>query len=485
VLIDLLYEAARTRPAHDAIVHGEQRLTYFELTERVERLAHGLAGRGVRAGDAVALLMGNTPAWVECFLAVTGLGAVAVPLNPQFKRDEVEFCFRACGVSAAVGDAQSTPLCERIAADVEMPIQVITTAPARVDAVSPETLIAGNAPLGLDARGPDEWLMQQFSSGSTGRPKRLARTHGQCCAESRSYTWVGPEDRVFCAVPLFHTYGFGCCLLAALRAGATLVLMEEPNPFVLTRMRALELLERERATVFPGVPFHFRLLAEAAGNADLSALRLCFSAGTALERPAFDAFRAHFGVAVRQLYGCTEAGTLTANLDPDPVATYESVGTPVGEVRVEVVDGEIVVSGPALTRGYLDAVALNRQAFRGGWFFTGDLGRLDDDGRLYITGRSKLLIPVAGHKVDPIEVEDVVVSHPLVRDAAVVGVHSPVPGDEEAVKAIVVPGDGLSERELIRYCQERLAAYKVPQIVECRDEIPKSPLGKVLRKYLL
>lgn len=485
MLIDLLYEAARARPAHTAIVHGDRRLDYFELTERVERLAHGLAARGIRAGDAVALLMGNTPAWIECFLAVTGLGAVAVPLNPQFKRDEVEFCFRACGVRAAIGDAQSTPLCERIAADFEVPLQLITTAPGRPDAVSPEALIAGNAPLALESRGPDEELMQQFSSGSTGRPKRLARTHAQCCAESRAYTWVGPEDRVFCAVPLFHTYGFGCCLLATLRAGATLVLMDEPNPFVLTRTRALALLEDERATVFPGVPFHFRLLAEAPGSADLSALRLCFSAGTALERAAFDAFHARFGVPVRQLYGCTEAGTLTANLDADPVASFASVGTPVGEVRVEVADGEIVVSGPALTRGYLDAGALNRQAFRGGWFFTGDLGRVDADGRLYITGRSKLLIPVAGHKVDPIEVEDVVVSHPRVRDAAVVGVHSALAGNEEAVKAIVVAGDGLSERELIRYCQERLAAYKVPQIVECREEIPKSPLGKVLRKYLL
>jgi long-chain acyl-CoA synthetase len=421
---------------------------------------------------------------VTSWFAVTGLGAIVVPLNPQFKRDELEFCFRSCGVRAVIGDGQTAKLCEEIAAGWDYPIQLITTAQHRNGFVSPEELIAENRPLTLASRDPRDEAMQQFSSGSTGRPKRLARTHGQCWAEAQSYTWIRPDDRVFCAVPLFHTYGLGCCLLAAIRNGATLVLMADPNPFVLMRGRALELLERERATVFPGVPFHFRLLADAAERADLSALRLCFSAGTALAPPVFTAFRKRFGVPVRQLYGCTEAGTLAANLDPDPVPTRDSVGTAVGRVKLRTIAGEVAVSSPALTRGYAAMDALNREVFRGEWFLTGDLGRLDDDGRLYITGRKKLLIEVAGHKVDPIEVEDVVVSHPLVRDACVVGVRSRSIGDE-AVKAVIVTDDGLPERDLIRFCQERLAPFKVPQIVERRDEIPKSPLGKVLRKYLV
>jgi long-chain acyl-CoA synthetase len=324
--------------------------------------------------------------------------------------------------------------------------------------------------------------MQQFSSGSTGRPKRLCRTHGQCTAEANSYTWVEPEDRVFCAVPLFHTYGLGCCMLAALRNAATLVVMDEPNPFLLHRARALALLEHEAITVYPGVPFQFRLLAEAPEAADLSALRLAFSAGTALEPAIFDAFRERFGVPIRQLYGCTEAGTLTVNLDPDPVATAGSVGRPAGEVHVDVADGEVVVSSPALTDGYADMPELNREAFRHGWFRTGDLGRLDPSGRLYLTGRRKQLIEVGGYKVDPLEVQDVLCAHPQVRDAVVVGVPA---GAGEAVKAVVVPGAALSDRELLRYCREHLAGFKVPQIVERRAEIPKSPLGKVLRKYLV
>jgi long-chain acyl-CoA synthetase len=474
MLIDVLYASARAHPRATAVVHGPERSSYAELADRVERLAHGLAGRGVRDGHAVALMLANGLDYVTSFFAVTGLGAVVVPLNPQFKRAELEFCFRSCGVRAVICDDDCRALCERIAGAWEYPIQV---------EISPRALIEANAPFALATRGPDEDLMQQFSSGSTGRPKRLARTHGEVCAEARAYTWIGPEDRILCAVPLFHTYGLGCCLLAAVQNAATLVLMEEPHPFLLTRGRALDLLEREAITVFPGVPLNFRLLAEAGRDADLSALRLCFSAGTALERPAFDAFLHRFGVPVRQLYGCTEAGTLTANLDPDAVTTFESVGRPVGEVQVEIVDGEVVVAGPALTRGYRDAGARDDEAFRRGWFYSGDLGRLDDGGRLVITGRKKLLIEVAGHKVDPVEVEDVVISHPRVRDAVVLGVAGGLAG-EQAVKAVIVPDGALTERELIRFCQERLAAFKVPQIVERRDELPKSPLGKVLRKYL-
>jgi long-chain acyl-CoA synthetase len=443
---------AASRPTATALVHGGERVSHRDLLERVERCAQGLAARGVGPGDAVALLLPNGPAFVTAFFAVTGLGAVVVPLNPQFKADEREFCFRACDVREVISDEETVA-------------ELIEAHPARR----------------LEPRAPDETFVYQYSSGSTGRPKRLARTHGQLWAEAAEYTFLGPDDVLFCAIPLFHTYGMGCCLIAAVRHGARLVFLDDPHPFLLRRGRALELLERERVTVFPGVPFNFRHLADAPAAADLSALRLCFSAGTALAQETADAFAARFGVPVRQLYGCTEAGTLTADLDPEPVAG--SVGTPVGQVQVRIEDGEIAVSSPAMTRGYSDMKELNRRVFRDGWFRTGDLGHLDAAGRLFVTGRKKLLIEVAGHKVDPVEVEDVVLAHPAVREAVVVGVANG--GGEETVKAVVVPGDGCGEREVIEFCRERLANFKVPQVVEFRDEIPRSPLGKILRKYLV
>jgi long-chain acyl-CoA synthetase len=274
-----------------------------------------------------------------------------------------------------------------------------------------------------------------------------------------------------------------------------LVILEDPNPFILKRQRALEVLVRERATIFPGVPFLFRMLADVPGDADLSALRLCYSAGTSLPPAIFEAFQRRFGLPVRQLYGCTEAGALTINLEPDPTATAGSVGRPMEGVEIEIVDenrhavprgttGEIAIRTPAMTRGYHDMDELNRDVFRDGFFFTGDVGRLDDQGRLWITGRKKLFIEVAGNKVDPIEVEDVLIAHPTVEEAVVVGLPGKTAG-EEVVKAVVVATAPLAERELIDWCQARLARFKVPQLVEFRAEIPKSPLGKVLRKYLV
>ncbi len=454
-MIDFLYANAEARPAHDALVHGDRRITHEQLLDRVERMAGALAASGVRPGDAVALLLPNGPAFVTAFFAITGLGAVVVPLNPQFQPAERDFCMRACGVGLALADEHEV-----------------------------ERLILAHPARRLAPRGADDPFVYQFSSGSTGRPKRLARTHDQLLAEAHSYAFLGPDDRIFGAIPLFHTYGMGCCVVAAARSGATLVLLDEPHPFVLRRQRALELLEAEDITVFPGVPFSFTHLAETPMDADLSRLRLCFSAGTALPASTFDAFLGRFGVPVRQLYGCTEAGTLTANLDDDPIASRASAGRPVGEVGVRIEDGEIAVRSPAMTRGYSDADVLNRQVFRDGWFLTGDVGSVDDSGRLFVTGRKKRLIEVAGHKVDPVEVEDVVLAHPRVREVVVVGVRART-GGEETVKAVVVAGEGCGERDVIEFCRERLASFKVPQVVELRDEIPRSPLGKVLRKYLV
>jgi long-chain acyl-CoA synthetase len=497
-LIDDLYAHAEARGDQTALIHGGERLSHSELLDRVERLAGGLRAAGLTAGDAVALLLPNSLAFVAGFLAITGIGAVAVPLNPQFKQDELDFYFRNSGVRAVIGDEAGIAVSVRITERRDDAVQLITTAPAAGRALSLDRLIERHAGLRLGPRAPDEDFIYMYSSGSTGRPKRVPRTHGQCWAEADSYMrsiGITPSDRLFCAIPLFHTYGLGACLTTWVRTGSTLVVMEEPNPFILNRGRALELLERHRVTIFPGVPFNFRLLAELEHRADLSALRLCFSAGTALPRPAFLGFLERYGIAVRQLYGSTEAGVMTINLDPDPVATSASVGTPAAGVEVMVVDdeglpvptgeeGELAVSGPAITRGYADMEQLNRETFRDGRYFTGDLARVDEERRVFITGRKKLLIEVAGHKVDPVEVEDVLVAHPKVREAVVVGVKGRVEG-EEIVKAAVVAGDGCEQRELIAFCQERLANFKVPQIVEFREEIPKSPLGKILRKYLI
>lgn len=497
LIMERLYAQVTERPDATAIVYGDERIAWRELVERIERLAHGLADRGIGAGDAVGLVLRDDPWFVTCFHAITALGAIVVPVNPAFKQTEIAFSFHSAGVKSIVSDERTAGVCERIAAGFDTPVEVITTTAAHGQALTLEELVERSAGERLAPRDPDEVFVYQFSSGSTGRPKRVPRTHGQIAAEADLYGAldVGPDDRVFSAIPFFHTWGMGACLVAPGTWGATVVILEDPNPFLLKRHRALELIERERCTVFPGVPFHYQLMAEAPGNADLSSLRLCFSAGTALARETFDAFGEKFGVLVRQLYGSTETGFMAANLDSDPVATFASVGRGIDEVEFELIDdegapvgagevGEVTVASPAMTAGYSDLPDVNAQAFAGGRFQTGDLGMLDEEERLTITGRKKLLIEVGGYKVDPIEVGDVVAEHPKVSEAVVVGVPGKGPG-EELVKAVVVPNAEVEEREVIDFCRERLANYKVPQVIELREEIPKSPLGKILRKYLV
>jgi long-chain acyl-CoA synthetase len=470
-----------------ALVYGDERLSWSELREQVEALAAALAARGFGQGAPVALVLPNVPEFVIGFLGVLRAGGVVVPLNPHFKDAELEFHFREGGVRAVITDSDGAPACAGVAARLESPPEVMPS-------IEPLIEEGGAAPA---QPGPDDDAVFQYSSGSTGRPKRVPRTHRHLRAEADAYTdaiGLTADDSVFCTIALFHTYGMGCCLLAAVRSGATLVLFDNPNPFVLQRGRALQLLERERCTVFPGVPFTFRVLAEASEQADLSSLRMCFSAAAALPRSTFKAFHDRFGVAVRQLYGCTEAGCVTVNMDGDPVATAESVGPPLEGVELRIVDeagapveegriGDVLIRSVAMTPGYAGE-AENAEAFTDGWFHSGDRGRIDAAGRLVLTGRVKRLIDVHGDKVDPVEVEDVLAVHPKVAEVVVLGVSSDVPG-EETVKAVVVPAGDAQERELIRYCRERLADYKVPSRVEFREEIPTGPGGKVLRSALL
>lgn len=497
MLLQLLYEQADVEPDRAAIVYREEFLSLAQLVERIERLASGLAKHGIGAGDAVGLVLRDDPWFVAAFHAVAALGAKVVPANPAFKQAELEFWFRSTDVRSVISDERTAGVCERIVAGFDAPVQVIGSGAGHGQSVTLGSLVEEGDAERLAPRSPEEPLVGQFSSGSTGRPKRLDRTHGQCIAEAESYLALGltPSDRVLAAVPLFHTWGMGACIFGTAISGATLVILEDPHPFLLKRHRALELIESERVTVFPGVPFNYRLMADSPADADLSSLRLCFTAGMGMPRETFEAFGERFGILVRQLYGSTETGMIAANMSDDPVSTFESVGTAVKGVTLGIVDddgeplpvgeiGEVTVASASATEGYGDLPELNAVAFREGRFFTGDLGRLDEDGMLYLVGRKKLLIETGGFKVDPIEVESVIDAHPGIAESVVVGVDTAVAG-EQRVKAVAVRDGDCEERELIAFCRERLANFKVPQSIEFRDEIPKSPLGKVLRKYLV
>jgi long-chain acyl-CoA synthetase len=491
----LLEWAAAHHGVRTALVHGSEQVRYDALHERVSRAAAGLVALGVGRGQRVALVLDSGPAFATAFFAAGAAGAVAVPLDPVLPGPELEFFFRESGVRAAVVEPRLVPVARRAARGGTAPIEVVVPEGAEHRDARALGSFGGEGAEPTEP-GHDDDALYHYSSGSTGRAKRLSRTHRQLLDEVDSFVEAAslePDDAILGMVPLHHTYGLGCCLMAAVRSGGTLVLSDDRQPFVLRRARTLDLIEETRATVVAGVPIQYRMLAGARASRRLADVRLLFSAAAALPRATFDAFQQAYGRPIRQLYGCTETGVLTVNLDPDPAATAGSVGRPLPRVRVAIRDrsgnevedgriGDVAVASPGMTRGYADGEA--DRSFGDGWFATGDRGRLDDQGRLYLTGRTKLLIDVAGRKVDPIEVEDVLATHPRVREVVVVGVATGVEA-EERVKAVVVPDGRCDERDLRRFCADRLAAYKVPELVELRDEIPRSPLGKILRSRLV
>ncbi|HKJ24364.1 MAG TPA: AMP-binding protein, partial [Myxococcota bacterium] len=480
VLDGLLRATAARHPERTAIVQGERRISWRDLAARVAALAGRLEAAAIRPGDRVGLVMPNAPEFAVAFFAIARARAVAVPLNPTLSPGEIAGSLLRLG---PVGLLAGPGTCARLAPALDGP------PPVAVPFGEPETDAAEpgepRAPFAGD-------VLVQASSGSTGLAKCVCRSQANLAAEADGFgdaAGVGPSDVILGAPPLFHAHGLANALLAAVRAGATLVLLDRPPaddapdpPFALRCGEVLDVLEREGVTLLPGVPFMFDALAVTGRRtkADLSKLRLAFSAGNFLPERTYQRFREAFGVEVHQLYGCSEAGAVTLNLESPEKTGWYSVGRPLPGMEIEApgTGSEIRIRSAALGR-YLEGDTCDAE----GWFATGDLGRIDEAGRLWITGRTKLFIDSGGQKVDPVEVEDTLVAHPDVREAAVVGVPDPRRGEE--IRAFVVAERPVAPQALVAHCRERLAPFKVPRRVELRDALPRSPLGKLLRGRLI
>jgi long-chain acyl-CoA synthetase len=474
----------------EAVVAASVRLTYADLFVAAEALSSRLTLHGVRPGDPVALFLPNGTGFVTAFLAILRSGGVAAPLNVHHQQNELTDSLQQTKPRIVLTDPERF---SKIAPILEVPRGVNgPSSSPRLLCLDPEESFPPITTPPV-APHPDRPALYQYSTGSTGRPKPVIRTQGQLIAEVDHFTRavsVTPQDRILAVVPLFHAHGIGNTLLAALMNGATMVILESFSP-----RGVLSALQNEQVTIYPGVPFMFKLLTETKIReaAHLKTLRLCFSAGAPLSPEVGRDFHRQFGVPVRQLYGSTETGSVTLNLDADIEATCESVGRAMSPAEVAIFDesgarlpvgqtGEIGIRSPAMTGEYPGLPDATAASFRNGFFFPGDVGHLDAEGRLYVTGRVTFFINVGGQKVDPAEVERVIATHPKVREVVVLGVSDP--GGQERIKAAIVPHAPCGPSEILDFCQGKLADYKLPRIITFYNEIPKSPLGKVLRKHL-
>ena len=468
----------------EALVDGSVRVTYSELSLLVDKLSAYLSSHGVKKGDKIIILLPNSIEFVVSFFAVSEVGAVSVPISTAFKKEEIEFYIQHSGAGLVLTDKEH----EHLLKDSTISgIQVLVVTGTGADWQG----FDGPKPSPVEI-SPDDEAIYLYSTGSTGKPKRVARTHRNLVALADNHTaTVGwnEGDRVLFTVPISHTYAFGN-FISSVKIGAALITLPDFN-----RRKVLEILEKERVTIFPAVPVMLDSLSRTRLNTppNLGSLSLVMSAGAPLPEHIFTGFHDAFGIYPRQLYGSTETGVISINLGDNIEKRWNSVGRAVERVEVSIVDdegtevvpgvvGEITVRSLSMTTGYYGLPEETREVFKNGYYYTGDLGRVDKEGYIFIVGRKKLFINISGNKVDPGEVENVLCSMPGVLEAAVLGVGNDKGG--ETVKAVLVTEDSLEKVQVLGYCKEKLAGYKVPSIIEFTDGLPRSPSGKVLKEKL-
>lgn len=489
-----LARAAREVPDTEAVVDGDTRLTYAALATGVARATRAFDALGVGKGERIAVWAPNGERWISIALGALAAGVVLVPVNTRYKGEEARWILaesRARLLFVEDGFLGNDYLA-MLGADPTGTVPglpdlrgVVTLDEVAVPGTTgwADFLAAGDTrsvpdTARVSAEDPADVL---FTSGTTGRPKGVECTHGQNVRTFEAWcarTGLRQGDRYLIINPFFHSFGYKAGILACLLRGATMVLQPVFEP-----KETLRLVEAERITVLPGPPTIYTAMLDEPDRhrRDLSTLRLAVTGAASVPITLVERVRAELGMRVITAYGLTEAcGTVTVcSLDDDDATVATTSGRPIEGVSVRVVDGEVLVRGHNVMRGYLRDEEATAEAIVDGWLHTGDLGHLDERGYLTVTGRSKDMFVVGGFNVYPAEIEQVLAAHPEVSEAVVVGVPDTRMG--EVGRAYVTARSGVEPRAetLVAHCRERLAGFKVPRSVVVVSELPRNAAGKV------
>ncbi|MBX6382040.1 MAG: long-chain fatty acid--CoA ligase [Microbispora sp.] len=501
----VLEDSAREKPDATAVVFGDLRLPYSLVNTVANQVANLLVSRGIGRGDKVALACPNLPYFPFVYYGILKAGATVVPLNVLLQAREITYHLDDSDAKAffCFEGTPELPLGERgragfaDAAKTEHFI-VLPATPFATESELGETLWAAidGVPGEFETvqTSPDDTAVILYTSGTTGRPKGAELTHQNMVMNavvSDEMFTRQPEDAYLVALPLFHSFGQTVLMNAGFRRRATLVLMPRFEP-----VEALTLMKREQVTLFAGVPTMYwaMLTAVRAGTAEVpTSLVTAVSGGAALPVEVLKEFSATFGVDVLEGYGLSETSPVASFNQLGKPAKPGSIGTPVWGVEMKLVDaewntvddiGEIAIRGHNVMKGYYNRPEATAEVMRDGWFRTGDVARRDEDGYYYIVDRAKDMIIRGGFNVYPREIEEVLMTHPAVSLAAVVGVPHESHGEEIKAYVIRKPGATTTEEELVAWCRETMAAYKYPRIVEFRDSLPMTATGKILKREL-
>ncbi|MDX6739913.1 long-chain fatty acid--CoA ligase [Actinocorallia sp. A-T 12471] len=507
----LIEDAARETPDRDAFVFGEMRLSYGFINTVANQVANLLVSRGIQPGDKVALSSPNLPYFPMVYFGILKAGAVVVPLNVLLKPREVAyhladsdakalFCFEGTP-ELPIGEAghagfQQADGCEHF---FLLPANPAAAEPSIEGAELFWAALGGQAgtfePVITEAT---DTAVVLYTSGTTGQPKGAELTHGSMLMNAMVSDGLFEKslhDIFLVTLPLFHIFGQTCVMNVGIYRRATLVLV--PRFEV---KAAVELMVKEKVNMFAGVPtMWWALMTDDTSPEDVAAitesLRVAVSGGAALPMEVIKGVKAKFGVDILEGYGLSETSPVAAFNRPDRPTKAGSIGLPVWGIELKLIDddwktiegegpGEIAIRGHNIMKGYYNRPEATAEAIKDGWFRTGDLATRDDEGYYFIVDRSKDMIIRGGYNVYPREIEEVLMTHPAVSLAAVVGVAHDSHGEEVKAFVIKTPGVEITEAELVAWGKEQFANYKYPRIVEFRDALPMTATGKILKREL-
>ncbi|HKG02768.1 MAG TPA: long-chain fatty acid--CoA ligase [Conexibacter sp.] len=488
-LASLLTDSAARSPERTAIKLDDAELTYAQLDGASAHVVGLLEQHGFQPGDRVGVMLPNVPYFPVVYYGILRAGGVVVPMNVLLKEREVAYYLGDSGAKLLFAWAEfgeeARPGAEAAGAEL---IEVAPGFEAQIGAAPARTELAEVA--------DDDTAVILYTSGTTGKPKGAELTHanlyGNAKTKLETLIQISEDDVILGALPLFHSFGQTAAMNAGLMGGACLSLLPRFDP-----VKALAIMERDRVSVFLGVPtmYNAMLAVPEAERPDTSSLRVCISGGASLPVEVLRAFDGQFGAKILEGYGLSETSPVASFNHPDRERKPGSIGTPIRDVEMKIFDendqelatgevGEIVIKGPNVMKGYWQRPDATAEAMRGGWFHSGDLAKVDEDGYFFIVDRKKDLIIRGGYNVYPREVEEVLYEHPAVAEAAVVAVPHAELGEEVGAAVALKAGAEATPEELQAFVKERVAAYKYPRHVWLVPELPKGPTGKILKREI-
>jgi long-chain acyl-CoA synthetase len=489
-LATLQTETAKNQPDDPAYKLDDTVLDWKTVNQGSARVASLLRSKGFKAGDRAGIMLPNVPYFPSIYYGILRAGGVVVPMNPLLKGREVKFYLEDPGAQFLFAwngfEEEATKGAEEAGAELFL--------------VTPgefEQLIGQQDPWDeVEDRDEDDTAVILYTSGTTGTPKGAELTHSnlmknvEVCRELFDYS---QDDVLLGALPLFHSFGQTCCMNTAAASGALMTFIPRFDP-----AKALEIIERDKVTIFAGVPTMFGAMLndDSCTERDKSSLKICCSGGSAMPVEVLKGFEKAFNCKVLEGYGLSETSPVASFNHRNKERKPGSIGTPIDGVEFRLVDedrkevpegevGEIAIRGHNVMKGYWDREDATKEAIDSdGWFYTGDMAQVDDDGYYFIVDRKKDMIIRGGYNVYPREIEEVLYTHPAVSEAAVVGVPHDELGEEVGAAVALKAGQDISEEDLKAFIKEEVAAYKYPRKIWFVDELPKGPTGKILKREI-